>query len=589
MSQASGPAVSKQPLVAAALNGDIDLLQKLLVQRRDEIEVKDRAYGTPLHAAIINNHIEAVAILLAAGADPLALAPDDEGEEAFTALVLAAKLGKRDIVKLLWERNPGLIARSEYPSRSALELACTYGHKEVVQDLMEWWKDWGVDRDGQELVDRALLRAAGRWRSNVIEVLTELHEYTQEALDAALLKAAGMKFLDYEFQLPYEHTDRLQQVSTLGALLHAGANTDTQKNGQHALHTAVRNLETIEGFRYLIENGGDVNVKNTQGDTLLCAALQPVPNRRSHFRSLTPNTEAVTILLDAGVDVDAKGWLERAPLHIIAYFGPLSLYETIRERASNLWPTTSQGETLLHRACAGNQLEIVQSLLLEGVDVDVNKPTTDGWTALLFAVQSTRSNFDDILKIVQTLLDHGANALAATNLGWTPLHRCADIRRAGVDVGVLAELLITHGANLEAIAAVSVNPTSKYDHGHGFHQSATPERYHIEAGRQARTILGETPLHWATDAGSLDVVKTLLRHGANPSAKNSDGATPALRAAKSKQSDFEYSISNRQKVIKALLNADPKADDTFNTEDHTNTSIHSWSRLHKLSENWKEW
>jgi hypothetical protein len=61
-------------------------------------------YGTPLHIAISNNHVEAVKILLSAGANMDTLAPDESGAPLDTALTLATRQGRREIVKLRWNR-----------------------------------------------------------------------------------------------------------------------------------------------------------------------------------------------------------------------------------------------------------------------------------------------------------------------------------------------------------------------------------------------------------------------------------------------------------------------------------------------------
>jgi ankyrin repeat protein len=98
--------------------------------------------------------------------------------------------------------------------------------------------------------------------------------------------------------------------------------------------------------------------------------------------------------------------------------------------------------------------------------------------------------------------------------------------------------------------------------------------------------MDQTPLHWAADTGSIGVVRTLLQHGAEPSAKDSTGATPAIRAAKSIYSTYPaYDTPKRQQVIKLLLEAGA----SFDEEDSSGVSVRNWAVDCGLSTDWREW
>jgi cytohesin len=100
-------------------------------------------------------------------------------------------------------------------------------------------------------------------------------------------------------------------------------------------------------------------------------------------------------------------------------------------------------------------------------------------------------------ELAELLLDHGAAVSDVDANGETPLHRCADVRRAPQDAAAqMASFLLEHGAD-----------------------------------PNARNWDDVTPLHQAVRARNLAVVQVLLARGADPNARDrSRGSTPLRRA-----------------------------------------------------------
>jgi len=114
-------------LMLAALLGHEDIA-KLMLERKVDPNLPLPGWN-PLHYAAFENRAKIVTLLLNAGADINALAPNGS-----TALMLAAKLGHLDAVRVLINRHAELnqIDRDE---GTALDMAKKAGHVEIVNLL----------------------------------------------------------------------------------------------------------------------------------------------------------------------------------------------------------------------------------------------------------------------------------------------------------------------------------------------------------------------------------------------------------------------------------------------------------------------
>ncbi|TMW69241.1 hypothetical protein Poli38472_001397 [Pythium oligandrum] len=316
---------------------------------------------------------------------------------------------------------------------------------------------------------------------------------------------------------------------------HGADGTTKDQSGKSALHTAVlfKKLDVIKALlthgmdpniydtvsnpqdhqaavvACILDCGCDVNVRNASGKTPLATCIQWAPGTYIFLRVLV----TAFALMSSGAVLE-ESEENFPPVHVMyqARAGIVPVYvnhwaKQQQNGASALTPVlrgmTLGGLESLEAEFYQNQE--LERLLQDGVDVDAVKP--GGRTELHELV------IDDAgLDAVKVLLAHGANIHAIDNYGATPLHYACE-QLGSVE---MVELLLTHGADVNAInwggrTPLHVADMSKTDIvdvllAHG-------------ADVNSRSGTGDTALHRATNWCADGVVKPLLMHGADATAK----------------------------------------------------------------------
>jgi ankyrin repeat protein len=225
----------------------------------------------------------------------------------------------------------------------------------------------------------------------------------------------------------------------------------------------------------LLKKGADVNAANKAGATALIRAAT--------------NYDKARLLIDAGANIQVKTELGKTPLTLAARrYGNSKAVKLLLDKGADANEHNPQGTSPIMVAAACGDLDTVRLLVQYGADVNDLAPVAQvsqtelrtplGWAA-----------FRNDVPMVRYLLERKADPNQAAPFG-TPLTFAA-----WHDSLEAAEVLLAHGAKVDA-----------------------------------RNLYGMTPLHWAagTESPRADLVKLLLKHGADPNAEFGERYDPFL-------------------------------------------------------------
>jgi len=310
-------------------------------------------------------------------------------------------------------------------------------------------------------------------------------------------------------------------------LIKAGANAKAaNRYGVTPLYLACVN-GSAPMIAKLLDAGADANSATTEGETALMTVAR------------TGNVDAAKVLLAHGADVNSKEqWRQQTPLmwavaeshpemaqELIAHGADVNARQVtwnwerqVTKEPREKWMPLGGFTPLLFAARQGC-VECSRVLVKAGADINATNP--NGFSAILLAI--INSHYD----AAAFLLDQGADANIADEVGRTPLYAAVDMHTLP-DSNLpwpselnnkltsleLIQVLLAHGSNVNA-------------------QLKKQQPYRSKVDRGADTMLGTgaTPLLRAAKAGDSEVIKVLLAKGADPKLTTKFGMTPVMAAA----------------------------------------------------------
>lgn len=318
----------------------------------------------------------------------------------------------------------------------------------------------------------------------------------------------------------------------------------TAPDGDTALHWAAYH-DDIAMARILIGGGANVNAANRYGvqplsiaatngsapmiELLLKAKANPEAASGEGETSLmtaarSGSLAAVKLLIEHGANVNAReNWRGQTALMWAAGEGHVPVVEALIAAGAESNARSKSGFTPFLFAVREGRAAVAAALLKAGVSPNEALPASvrrggsggpHGSTALLLAV--TNAHFE----LASKLLDAGADPNDGVQ-GWTALHLISDVRRPGtgsndpappgsgsMDSLELVRRLVAHGANINGRTARSRN-----------------------VGLTSLNTAGATPFLLACRTADPELMRLLVKLGADPSIPTTAKTTPLMAAA----------------------------------------------------------
>jgi len=346
-------------------------------------------------------------------------------------------------------------------------------------------------------------------------------------LEALLRQKANVNEPQADGTTALQWATHWNDLETVNLLLHAGANPNAANRYGDTPLAEAAGLDNAPLFAALLKAGADPKTLTTaDGETVLMTAAR------------AGNVEAVKLLLERGADVNAKEsyrgqtalmWAaaERHPEIVKLLLEHGADWKVVSKdrptklpklsAASSVSPMSRGGLTAFLFTAREGDVETGKIMLDAGVDI--NQVDVDGTNALIVSLMNKHYTF------AKFLLDRGANPNLADNKGRTALYAAVDIRNED-----WSALPSRKGDDpmpsldiVKALLEHGANPNAALTHNLGGRSGMDLGDITLDAGT--------TPFMRAARSGDAESMRVLLAHRADPKLLTHDGSTALMFAA----------------------------------------------------------
>jgi uncharacterized protein len=360
-------------------------------------------------------------------------------------------------------------------------------------------------------------RSTVQARSGQAALLAEAAEKADWSKVRALVKqGVAVNVAQVDGMTPLHWAAYQDNLEIVDLLVGAGANVKAaNRYGVTPLSMACTNGNAAIVDR-LLKSGADANGALPGGETALMTAAR------------TGSVEVVKALLARGAAADAKD--ERRGQTAVMWAaaeGHADLVQALIDAGADFKLRTPSGFDPLLFAVREGRLDVVRVLVKAGADVNETIPADGprrrgyggglppaGTTPLLLAVKNAH------FELAAALLDAGANPNADAT-GYTVLHAITVVRKPGVgdnDPAPEGSGNLTSLELVKKLVAKGANVNTKMTKKANLNNTRASE-------------LGATPFFLASLTDDAELMKTLVKLGADPTLTNADNSTPLMVAA----------------------------------------------------------
>ncbi|XP_046348413.2 serine/threonine-protein phosphatase 6 regulatory ankyrin repeat subunit A-like [Haliotis rufescens] len=352
------------PLMFAALRGNRNVFDVLVSKGGDPSLVDDDGNNI-LHVASLGEDVEMVKYVLSLNIVDI----NSGGKYGRTAAMLAAESGHRDVFYFLVCKGSDMLCVDDNGD-SILHVACIGGHVQMVECIVSL-----------DIVD---INSGGQYGGTPLMSAAEGGH--RDVMDLLISRGGDVSLVD-------DYNNNILHVVCIGG------NTDIVKYvlSEHVVDINSRGeygrtpvmIAARWGhkgvFDLLVSRGADVSLVNNHGDNIL------------HVACYGGHLDMVKhILYKYHVNLNITNQYGRTAVMIASRMGHLGVVDLLVRRGADVSLVNHNGDNLLHVACSGGHLEMVEYVVLRDM-VDINGVEHVGMTPLMLAAKSGHIQVFDFL------------------------------------------------------------------------------------------------------------------------------------------------------------------------------------------------
>ena len=452
--------------------GSVSLVQSLIRDYNADTNARDNEKNTPLHVAVLNGKKEIAFFLIETFGCDINIR-DPSGK---TLLHRMCKSGNVSLVPLIYDYNADINAR-DIESNTPLHVAVLNGKKEVALFLIT---KFGCDINIRDTSGKTLLHRMCSRHGSISLVQSLIHDYNADTNAR-----------------------------------------DDKKNTP--LHVAAL-YGKKEVMLSLIKLGCDITLKGSLGRSLLHQAC------RGGNVSLVQS-----LICDQNADITARDDENNTPLHVAALYGKKKVMLYLIKLGCDITLKGSLGRSLLHQACRGGYVGLVQSLIH---DYNADTNARDGENNTPLHVAALNGNKEVALFLIK---EFGCDINTRDPSGKTLLHRVCE----SGSVSLVQSLI--HDYNADINARDDENNTPLHVAGLSGNKEVILCLIHEHGcDINVRGASGRSLLHNACESGNLSLVEYLIIYcNANVDAMDDSDNTPLHVAALNGKEKVAFSLINK--------------------------------------------